>query len=77
MRDDKRKLQVCVRVDIAEKARIYADKMGLSVSNFCAVAIAEKIAQYEKAYDILDRYTDELIKKNLIDEKEVKKENEE
>lgn len=58
MKKEQKKLQVMVSPEIAENVKKYASYMGLSISAFCAIAIGEKIMQYEKAYQMLDKFTD-------------------
>lgn len=57
------KFQVTVSDEVAEKVKEFSGYMGLSRSAFCAVAIGEKIMQYEKAYQIIDKFGDKLIQK--------------
>ena len=65
MKRNQKKLQVMVSPEIAENVKKYAGYMGLSVSAFCAIAIGEKIMQYEKAYQILDKYADGALMETL------------
>lgn len=65
MKKEQKKLQVMVSPEVAENVKKYAGYMGLSVSAFCAIAIGEKIMQYEKAYQILDKYADNALSKTL------------
>lgn len=56
------RIQVTISKELIEKVRKYSGKIGLSVSAFISFATAEKIMQYEKAYEIIDKYADVVIK---------------
>ena len=74
IKESKERLQITVSKELAGKIRKYCDMTGVSVSGLCAVAIAEKLLQYEKAFEIVDKYAGVALVEALKESKEKKDE---
>jgi len=66
------RIQVTISKELLAKVKMYSEKIGLSASAFISMATAEKIMQYEKAFEIVDKYAGVALVEALKESEEKK-----
>ena len=74
VKEKNERIQVTISKELLAKVRMYSEKIGLSASAFISMATAEKIMQYEKAFEIVDKYAGVAMVQALKESEEKKDE---
>lgn len=69
-RGDFMKVQVNVNDDMVKKIDQYAKAMGVSRSSLCAMFIGQGVLGFDKAYEIVNTYTENILEGVKEDGKE-------
>lgn len=62
IKEGNERIYVTMSREMAEKVRQHANRIGLTVSGFMAMAAAEKVTQYEMSIEMVEKHIDELLK---------------
>jgi mannitol-specific phosphotransferase system IIBC component len=56
----KTRLQVSMSIEMSNKVKFYADKMGITTSALVSQMVGQQIMAYDKAYGLADEFAERL-----------------
>ena len=70
----KTRLQVSMSIEMSNKVKFYAEKMGITSSALVSQMVGQQIMAYDKAYGLADEYAEKLFKmqQEKLEKEEIK-----